>query len=39
MNGGTKEQRGTGAGRSIALWQVVWSSVLGSMVEWYDFLV
>jgi MFS transporter, MHS family, shikimate and dehydroshikimate transport protein len=39
MNVSTMGQRVTGAGRSVALWQVVWSSVLGSTVEWYDFLV
>jgi hypothetical protein len=41
MNGNisTEEHGATGAGRSIALSQVVWSSVLGSTVEWYDFLV
>jgi hypothetical protein len=38
MNVGT-EGRGTGASPSIAHWQVVWSSVLGSTLEWYDFLV
>jgi MFS transporter, MHS family, shikimate and dehydroshikimate transport protein len=38
MNFGT-EGRGPGAGQSIALWQVIWSSVLGSTLEWYDFLV
>ena len=35
----TKAARGASAGRSIALGQVVWSSVLGSTVEWYDFLI
>jgi MFS transporter, MHS family, shikimate and dehydroshikimate transport protein len=39
MNVSTIGQRVTGAGRSVSLWQVVWSSVLGSTVEWYDFLV
>jgi MHS family shikimate/dehydroshikimate transporter-like MFS transporter len=33
------EGRGTGAGQSVALGQVVWSSALGSTLEWYDFLV
>jgi MHS family shikimate/dehydroshikimate transporter-like MFS transporter len=41
MNGNisTEEHGVTGAGPSIALSQVVGSSVLGSTVEWYDFLV
>jgi MHS family shikimate/dehydroshikimate transporter-like MFS transporter len=34
-----KAPHGASAGRSIALGQVVWSSVLGSTVEWYDFLI
>src|SRR5271170_2454677 len=38
MNVGAKEQRGSGTGRP-GLRQVVWSSVLGSTVEWYDFLL
>jgi MFS transporter, MHS family, shikimate and dehydroshikimate transport protein len=38
VNVGT-EERDPGAGRSVALWKVVWSSVLGSTLEWYDFLV
>src|SRR5580704_16293786 len=33
------EGRGTGAGQSVALGQVVWSSALGSTLEWYDFLI
>ena len=33
------EGRGTVAGQSIAVRQVVWSSTLGSTLEWYDFLV
>src|SRR5450432_4006495 len=35
----TKAPRGASAGRSVALRQVVWSSVLGSTVEWYDFTI
>jgi MHS family shikimate/dehydroshikimate transporter-like MFS transporter len=33
------EQHGSGATSGIALRRVVWSSVLGTTVEWYDFLV
>ena len=33
------EQRGEGATSGIALRRVVWSSVLGTAVEWYDFLL
>jgi MFS transporter, MHS family, shikimate and dehydroshikimate transport protein len=33
------EGRSPDAGRSIALRPVVWSSALGSTLEWYDFLV
>src|SRR6267378_5296012 len=39
MNVSTLEQPGTGATPSIALRRVVWSSVLGTTVEWYDFLI
>jgi MHS family shikimate/dehydroshikimate transporter-like MFS transporter len=39
MDMSTKAQRGADAERSIALGQVVWSSVLGSTVEWYDFII
>jgi hypothetical protein len=39
MHMSTRAARGASAGRSIALGQVVWSSVLGSTVEWYDFLI
>jgi MFS transporter, MHS family, shikimate and dehydroshikimate transport protein len=34
-----KEKHGAGAGKRVALRQVVWSSVLGSTVEWYDFTI
>jgi Sugar (and other) transporter len=39
MNVSTLEQPGTCATPSIALRRVVWSSVLGTTVEWYDFLI
>ena len=39
MHMSTQAARGASAGRSIALGQVVWSSVLGSTVEWSDFLI
>jgi hypothetical protein len=39
MNVSTMEQPGTFATPSIALRRVVWSSVLGTTVEWYDFLI
>lgn len=39
MNASTLEHHGSGATSSIALRQVVWSSVLGTAVEWYDFLI
>jgi len=35
----TLEQQGTCAAPSIALRRIVWSSVLGTTVEWYDFLI
>jgi MFS transporter, MHS family, shikimate and dehydroshikimate transport protein len=35
----TLEQQSTCATPSIALRRVVWSSVLGTTVEWYDFLI
>jgi len=39
MNIGSQERCGNGEPRDVGLWQVVISSVLGSTVEWYDFLV
>jgi MHS family shikimate/dehydroshikimate transporter-like MFS transporter len=39
MSVSTLEQQGTSATPSIALRRVVWSSVLGTTVEWYDFLI
>src|ERR1700756_2787425 len=39
MNVSTLEQPGMCATPSIALRRVVWSSVLGTTVEWYDFLI
>src|ERR1700679_4174939 len=39
MNIGSHERRSNGELRDVGLWQVVLSSVLGSTVEWYDFLV
>jgi hypothetical protein len=33
------DRRVTSTEQSTALRQVVWSSALGSMLEWYDFLV
>jgi MHS family shikimate/dehydroshikimate transporter-like MFS transporter len=39
MTVSTLEQHGTCATPSAARRRVVWSSVLGSTVEWYDFLV
>jgi MHS family shikimate/dehydroshikimate transporter-like MFS transporter len=33
------EQPGNGASPKSAIKQIVWSSVLGSTVEWYDFLI
>ena len=35
----TKAQRDAAAVKSVALRKVVWSSVLGSTVEWYDFTI
>src|ERR1035441_791065 len=35
----TNAQRDAAAVRSVALRKVVWSSVLGSTVEWYDFTI
>jgi hypothetical protein len=39
MSVSTLEQHSTRARPSVALKRVVWWSVLGSTVEWYDFLV
>jgi len=39
MNSHFEERHGSSDRRGVALWQVVTSSVLGSTVEWYDFLV
>ena len=38
MQIGTEAQHGA-AGKRVALGRVVWSSVLGSTVEWYDFTI
>ena len=35
----TEAQRDAAAVKSVALRKVVWSSVLGSTVEWYDFTI
>jgi len=35
----TLEPHSTDASPAITLRQVVWSSVLGTAVEWYDFLI
>src|SRR5271168_3600567 len=35
----TKAQGGIAARQSAVLRQVIWSSVLGSTVEWYDFFI
>ena len=39
MDIGAKAQRDSAAGQSVALAKVLWSSVLGSTVEWYDFSI
>ena len=39
MSTSTVEQHGSSAASGIGLRRVVWSSVLGTTVEWYDFLI
>src|ERR1700732_1267988 len=39
MRASTVEQHGSSAASDIGLRRVVWSSVLGTSVEWYDFLI